>query len=119
MVGPKVCQVPCSIPAAHKVDVSSLGIDTHLVTSSMSGTLLHVDGLVRMVVMMNSLMSSIGAKSLPDRFVVIRADVLIKKTTFGCFHHEFLCALEIASEDQLLVQFCEQRVLQLNMSSLL
>ncbi len=82
-------------------------------TSSMSRTLLNVGGLVGVVVVvvMNSLMRRTGAKSLPDSFVIVRADVFIEKPTLRCFHHEFLCALEIASEDQLLMQFREQRIL--------
>ena len=70
MVSPKVCQVPCTIPAAHQIDIPPLCIDAHLVASSVPRAFLHMC-LVRMVMVVKSLAMTVRSKSLPDWLVVI------------------------------------------------
>jgi hypothetical protein len=77
VVCPKVGQVARTVPSPHEVDIATLGIDTHLMPSTMAWAILN-DGLVRVMVVMKTVPVAVGLEPLPDRFVVVGTDVFVK-----------------------------------------
>lgn len=85
----------------------------------MSGSCLRNDGIEREMVVMCSLTVAVGAKAFPDGLVVVCLNVFVKESTFCSLAHKFLCPFEISFNDQLSMQTGQQRILQLDMGTVL
>ena len=104
MIRPKVGEVPRTIPTTHQIDITTFGIDAHLMTAPVPWCCLWSDGIEWEMVVMCPLTMAVRPKAFPDGLVIVCLNVLVKEPTFGSLTHKFLRPFEIPLNDQLPMQ---------------